>query len=160
MCIRDRDCTSQTGSDPQSFFFLLFHYFFTTLYPVSYTHLDVYKRQALYSGTFRQQVHPVGAPTEGDFPQCGEIFQREEINCCPLRLIFPVHISTCQSFQQLRRLNIHQFYLICLIKGGIRNALPHKNSGDRAVSYTHLDVYKRQRLYLAVLMLISGRLYQ
>jgi len=102
---------------------------------------------ALYSGAFRQQVHPVSAPTEGDFPQCGEIFQREKINCCPLRLIFPVHISTCQSFQQLRRLNIHQFYLICLIKGGIRNALPHKNSGDRGHCIVEtldmLDIYSR-----------------
>ena len=102
---------------------------------------------ALYSGAFRQQVHPVSAPTEGDFPQCGEIFQREKINCCPLRLIFPVHISTCQSFQQLRRLNIHQFYLICLIKGGIRNALPHKNSGDRGYCIVEtldmLDIYSR-----------------
>lgn len=34
---------------------------------------------ALYSGAFRQQVHPVSAPTEGDFPQCGEIFQREKL---------------------------------------------------------------------------------
>ena len=102
---------------------------------------------ALYSGAFRQQVHPVSAPTESDFPQCGEIFQREKINCCPLRLIFPVHISTCQSFQQLRRLNIHQFYLICLIKGGIRNALPHKNSGDRGYCIVEtldmLDIYSR-----------------
>ena len=38
-----QDCTSQTGSDPQSFFFLLFHYFFTTLYPIP--RIDVYKRQ-------------------------------------------------------------------------------------------------------------------
>ena len=102
---------------------------------------------ALYPGTFCQQIYPVSTPTKSNFPQCGQIFKRKEIDGRPPSLVFPVHISTCQSFQQLRRFNIHQFYLICLIKGGVRNALPHKNSGDGGYCIVEtldmLDIYSR-----------------
>ena len=73
--------------------------------PVSYTHLDVYKRQTL---------------------------SNTRILTIPL---------LCKGFQRT----------LCRISGGgLVNGLQVSRHFFHAVSYTHLDVYKRQALYLSI----------
>ena len=45
-------------------------------------------------------------------------------------LFTPAGISDFQAFQQFLRLNIYQLHLVSLVKDRIRDALPHKNTGN------------------------------
>ena len=94
--------------------------------PVSYTHLDVYKRQhTLQIGDNNQIVARTGITVVGDF-------RRRDIALggqgAPLVPAFH-HALLAHSTERRMVLNI----------GGIANLSP--------VSYTHLDVYKRQLQY-------------
>ena len=79
---------------------------------VSYTHLDVYKRQVL--GLLKQTVRP------------------EFIN----------RIDEIVMFTPLTSANIKQ--IVGLQLKSVTKMLAHQNITMDAVSYTHLDVYKRQ----------------
>ena len=116
--------------------------------PVSYTHLDVYKRQSvLHGGNFFNGK--TGAPQHRYLFQPGHILQR----------IFPVFpavlvraVRRCQPFLHIKpngpfRQACSLAYLFYL---HIMSLLPPSDTAiiysdvREAVSYTHLDVYKRQ----------------
>ena len=116
--------------------------------PVSYTHLDVYKRQLdaeITDHSFQRYYH------SGDFPELSPelrkiIIDRSSvqeqgirINHIPIRgghLFWSEDISVLlDQYQDIRE---QQEELTA------RNRLLQKAYQKEAVSYTHLDVYKRQ----------------
>ena len=89
--------------------------------PVSYTHLDVYKRQALEPSI--TAAASSGYPSE--FPY---ILQKERMHCA------------CNILNHFAgRLEMWEVYSLFAPKP----LMIHQGSYD-PVSYTHLDVYKRQ----------------
>ena len=92
---------------------LLAYDFMQRAIPVSYTHLDVYKRQAFWSGGTFIYV-PKGVKVD-----------------IPLQTYFRINNEATAQFERT---------LIIVDEG----ASVHYVEGCTAVSYTHLDVYKRQ----------------
>ena len=84
--------------------------------PVSYTHLDVYKRQAI---TERKKT--------GKHPALITL----------LALAFQVHFALCSH---------DGFYIVGLTQSFHPHIIIHAQQDVFPVSYTHLDVYKRQVL--------------
>ena len=85
---------------------------------------------SLDSCAFGQQIHPVGTAPQSDFTQGGQVFQGKEIGGRLFCLFTPAGISDFQAFQQFLRLYIYQLHLVSLVKDRIRDALPHKNTGN------------------------------
>ena len=102
--------------------------------PVSYTHLDVYKRQALWMAAgFRNHGYAgtaVDSAVESGCPR-GRAGPRGD----PVRERFSQHPAS--STQHSRPAPL------------AAPVEPHCGECAQPVSYTHLDVYKRQDIYLA-----------
>ena len=101
-------------------------------YSVSYTHLDVYKRQMGRHWNYGNRV------------QSFIIWRKKQVSFCrkmPMRIM-----KLCNGYFS----KWHQLAQ-CLVKLVISiNSMARKSKIKdhwNAVSYTHLDVYKRQRLY-------------
>ena len=94
--------------------------------PVSYTHLDVYKRQASAGAKFiAEKIDDVFAIALGYFEQTQDV----------------------QGIFSGRIIDVHKD-TVMLVDGDIadREVVDHPG-GVGTVSYTHLDVYKRQGRY-------------
>ena len=91
--------------------------------PVSYTHLDVYKRQA----------HVVADVGRHVFPQRQALGGQRQLAGVAVLLAAPAPVAA-------RLLGADQ----ALLDQGDRQPTLGQVVGGEAVSYTHLDVYKRQ----------------
>ena len=62
----------------------------------------------------------------------------------PFCLNCMIDFSLLQSLKQIRRLNVDQFYLICLIKNPVRNPFPDpdsRNASDLVIeAFQMLDI--------------------
>ena len=96
------------------------------LEPVSYTHLDVYKRQALSNDI---DMIWSGARTSANPFAVQEIADSLEGVDIPVLIKNPVNPDLDLWIGAIERIH---------------------NAGIRTVSYTHLDVYKRQTQYLGI----------
>ena len=101
--------------------------FATNVKPVSYTHLDVYKRQV-----FEYNSEKVGIYKDKD----GKIFAVKPI--CTHSVSY-THLDVYKR-QITKTINFHFFSLTLIFFSNTRH-------NRNPVSYTHLDVYKRQVLH-------------
>ena len=106
----------------------------TRRWTVSYTHLDVYKRQDLFRAPWRKRERPIEeaerVPAPGQVPEPGGV------------------LEAVLSLPESYRLPVHLFYYEGLSIREIAGVLGKREGAVRTsltpVSYTHLDVYKRQ----------------
>ena len=127
-----------------------------TLTPVSYTHLDVYKRQQV-SGVFSQlQSNPIEMViwmaiitilgflvcSRGFFQELSPVLFHSLLPYKRVLVCFRLYLSTINIlFLQPNPALFNQYGDDCIkIKVDAFNHM----IGSKAVSYTHLDVYKRQ----------------
>ena len=100
---------------------------------------------ALDPCAFRQQVHPVGAAQQSDFPQRGQVLHRKKVGYRLLSLLLPVDVAGGHPLQQILGLNVHQLHLIRPVKYRVGDPLPHKYPGDgchgvvQALQMLHVD---------------------
>ena len=140
--------------------------------PVSYTHLDVYKRQGLMQWHWGQHALTAGTELRREtLINAGLTYGRDSANHKAVFLQDEITLSqTLSATLGLRRDQHALFgsktspraYLVwapneaCVIKGGFGTAFKAPTlkqispnyvgaEGPHTVSYTHLDVYKRQR---------------
>ncbi len=78
----------------------------------------------------RGPADPVRGEAQCDFPQCGQLFLREERQQPLLLLILAVYFSLFEPFDQAARLDIHQLHLIRLVEYAVRDAFLHGNASD------------------------------
>ena len=158
MCIRDRMIIVPSNVKPKAVNILATSSAGNGVVPVSYTHLDVYKRQAMYSGV---QIN--GQPVEFTFALI-------LMNMIPV-IIVAILVALGLKFIPEKMINGFQIFakfLVALITLGLAAAVvkfllgwelipgldpifmaPGDKPGEvmraiEAFSYTHLDVYKRQ----------------
>ena len=125
-----------------------------SIYPVSYTHLDVYKRQ----------LHACGADYVTVFQETYNSDKYETLHLAGHKRIFPYRINAQEralmggmrgvGFAAL--LGLDDFRKDAFATGYhaylLQRKYPHAEiafSCPRSVSYTHLDVYKRQVYHYA-----------
>ena len=84
----------------------------------------------LDAGIFTDGIDLVGAAPQGDFPQCGQIWNGEKVRHGPLGLLLAIDLAAFQPFHQFGRLDIHDLHLIGPVKDRIRNPLPDGDAGD------------------------------
>ena len=112
--------------------------------PVSYTHLDVYKRQAL----------------QGELGPHGIKYLEEQIEAARVQningILFDMAKLDSISSEALRYIVFGKQAFGPGFKLSITGANSEVKSSIEAVSYTHLDVYKRQEEYAALATKIAG----
>ena len=143
-------------------------------WPVSYTHLDVYKRQGLdgenvYNGCIREDfitfIDAYNAIQDKEGNENGVQLERKltgeivvnivkelllDVNNC-----VGIWTDSCSVMSselvgavcEIRREATHACWCPCL-NHALNNSLSKSNNVASAVSYTHLDVYKRQIIFI------------
>ena len=120
---------------------------------------------------FCNSIDPVCTSAKCDFSQCRQFFSAEKILKRPFRLDWSIYFSLFHSIDQLFRLNINHFYLICLIKHTVRNSFSDFNirniSHQIIQTFQMLDIHRciyidtssKKLLYILISLFISTSMY-
>ena len=91
-----------------------------------------------------QTVDPVCSASQCNLTQGNQLFFCKKMIQRPFCLGCMIDFSLLQSLKQIRRLNVDQFYLICLIKNPVRNPFPDpdsRNASDLVIeAFQMLDI--------------------
>ena len=123
----------------------------STLWPVSYTHLDVYKRQVLMFISTKRNETVAHHYTDNSRLALSNSSAHHQIGNDYALKISKALLGSC-LYSGLQKFNFRQRKSLWRITKKTRNRLVGQRLryerfnevGDEAVSYTHLDVYKRQ----------------
>ena len=123
------------------------------LVPVSYTHLDVYKRQGLNHMCFGYNIHIGQKPlSEEQFKKVAEYRGPEdaklcvELGCLPSPYL-QYYYHTSKRVKELQEKELSRAQEVLLVEKEVYADYSNPECCTKPVSYTHLDVYKRQNQY-------------